>query len=328
MSSPRALVTGAAGFVGQWLCRALLREGWAVTGATLEGVSANPVLSVDEQEAVQWMQADVRRTADIRSALDESRPHAVFHLAGVSSVPGAASDPGLTCEANVVAAARLVGELRIRRRAGVLDPVVVVVGSAEQYGRHDEGELPLSEEAPQRPLNVYAASKAAQEVVALEAARSDGVRVVATRSFNHSGAGQASHFLMPALVGRALALRGAPVHGASRPTLIIGNRDTIRDFLHVADVARAYILLAERGLPGEAYNVASGIGRSVSELAERVLKALDIDDAVVASDPALMRPVEVPALTGDSAKLRAATGWVPERSIDDIIEDLIHAATH
>lgn len=328
MPPSRALVTGAAGFVGQWLCRALLHGGWDVTGATLEVVSANPAITREEHAAVRWMQADVRRTEDIRAALDAARPDAVFHLAGVSSVPGAAHDPGLTCEANVVAAARLIGELRTRRRAGVLDPVVVVVGSAEQYGRHAPGDLPLSEEAAQRPLNVYAASKAAQEVVVLEAARSDGVRVVATRSFNHSGAGQAPHFLMPALVRRALGLRGALPGGANPPALLVGNRDTVRDFLHVTDVAHAYILLAERGAPAQAYNVASGVGHSVGGLAERVLRALDLEDAVVATDPTLTRPVEVPALTGDSAKLRAATGWAPERSMDAIIDDLIHAATH
>ena len=328
MAPSRALVTGAAGFVGQWLCGALLDAGWEVTGATLEGAPARPLPGRERHAAVRWLQADVRRAEDIRAALDVARPDAIFHLAGVSSVPGAAWDPGLTCEVNVVAAARLLGEVRSRRRAGTLDPVLVVVGSAEQYGRHEGHELPLGEDAAQRPLNVYAASKAAQEVVALEAARSEGLRVVVTRSFNHSGAGQAPHFLMPALVQRALGLRDSPPEPGRRPTLIIGNRETVRDFLHVADVARAYIHLAERGVAGEAYNVASGVGHSVGALAERVLSALGLAGAEVTSDPALVRPVEVPALTGDSAKLRAATGWRPERSIDDIIDDLIHAATH
>lgn len=320
----RALVTGAAGFVGQWLCRALLADGWQVTGATLEASPHNPLLTPEEQRSVQWVMADVRRAADIRAALDAAQaPDVIFHLAGVSFVPGAASDPGLTCEANVVAAARLLGEVRIRRRAGVLDPVVLVVGSAEQYGRHDAADLPLTESAEQRPLTVYAASKAAQEVFALEAYRSEGVRVVATRSFNHSGAGQAQHFLLPALVRRALALRGAPGGGQ----LVIGNRDTVRDFLHVRDVVRAYILLAERGAPGEAYNVSSGVGRRVEDLARETLSALGVR-AELTTDPTLARKVEVPALVGDSTKLRQATGWAPALEISDIIQDLIHAATH
>ena len=322
----RALVTGAGGFVGQWLCRALLAEGWTVCGASLEPTPPQSILDRGERASLAWVPTDVRRTADLAAALDAARPDAVFHLAGVSSVPGAASDPGTTCEVNVVAAARLLGEIRARRRAGTLDPTVIVVGSAEQYGSHDAAELPLGEQAAQRPLNVYAASKAAQEVVALEAFRSEGARVVVTRSFNHSGAGQAGHFLLPSLVRRALALRGAAAPGGRRD-LAIGNRATVRDFLHVTDVARAYISLARGGTPGEAYNVSSGTGWRVDALAERVLAAAGVD-APVTTDPALVRPVEVPALVGDSGKLRRATGWAPAKGLDDIIDDLIHAATH
>ncbi|HET7450587.1 MAG TPA: GDP-mannose 4,6-dehydratase [Gaiellaceae bacterium] len=324
----RALVTGAGGFVGQWLCRDLLRRGWVVTGATLDGApdAARSILSAEERGAVRWTTADVSRAEGVRAALDSAdRPDAVFHLAGVSFVPGAGSDPGLTCETNVVAAARLLGEVRVRRRAGALDPVVLVVGSAEQYGRHDAAELPLGETAEQRPLTVYAASKAAQEVFAMEAFRSEGVRVVATRSFNHSGAGQAPHFLMPALVRRALALRAAAARGDAGG-LLIGNRDTVRDFLHVRDVVRAYILLVERGLPGEAYNVSSGVGHRVDALAAQALAALGVS-AELTTDPALARPVEVPALVGDSTKLRRATGWAPAFDTSEIIHDLIHAAT-
>lgn len=324
----RALVTGAAGFVGQWLCRALLADGWEVAGAGPDASPEHPILAPEEWRAMRWLPMDVRRSGDVAAALDAAPPDAVFHLAGVSSVPGAAADPGGTCEVNVGGVARLLGELRARRRAGTMDPVVLVVGSAEQYGRHEAADMPLGEEAAQRPLNVYAASKAAQEVMALEAFRGDGVRVVATRSFNHSGAGQATRFLMPALVRRALALRGGgPGPSGGRPALVIGNRDTVRDFLHVSDVARAYILLAAHGTPGEVYNVASGTGRRVDDLAARVLHAAGVD-ADVTTDPALTRAVEVPALVGDGAKLRHATGWAPAKTLDDIIEDLIHAATH
>jgi len=271
------------------------------------------------------VRGDVRDPAHLAAALDAARPDAIFHLAGVTYVPDAASDPGLAMEVNAVAAARLLALVRERRRAGTLDPIVLVTGSAEQYGRHDAGDLPLTERAEQRPLTVYAASKAAQEVFALEAFRSEGVRVVATRSFNHSGAGQAQHFLLPALVRRVLALRGAPGVGVGQ--LLIGNRDTVRDFLHVRDVVRAYILLAARGAPGEAYNVSSGVGRRVEELAVEALAALGVR-AELTTDPALARKVEVPALVGDSTKLRAATGWAPALGTSDIIHDLIHAATH
>jgi GDP-4-dehydro-6-deoxy-D-mannose reductase len=213
--------------------------------------------------------------------------------------------------------------VRVRRRVGVLDPAVLVVGSAEQYGRHDRAELPLAEDAEQRPLTVYAATKAAQEVLALEAFRSEGVRVIPVRSFNHSGIGQAPSFLLPSLVARAMALRGSTDRNAR---LTIGNGGSIRDFLHVEDVVAAYIALVARGRAGEVYNVASGVGVSVKELAVQVLSATGVK-APIAPDATLVRTVDVPALIGDSTRLRDATGWEPARTVRDIIDDLVRVAT-
>ena len=320
----RALVTGAAGFAGRWLLDALVTSGWEVTAAALRlpGERAEPTLgsAPTPARAVRWVLGDVRDAAHLAEALDAARPDAVFHLAGVTFVPAAGDDPGLATEVNVVAAARLLGLVRARRAAGTLDPVVLITGSAEQYGRHEAAELPLHEEAAQRPHTVYAATKTAQEALALQAWRTDGVRVVCTRSFNHSGPGQHPRFLLPALATRAAALRGTDAPGP----LVVGNQSTARDFLHVSDVVAAYIALVERGTPGEAYNVASGEGHSVGTLARRVLARVGLD-VPVESDPALVRPADVPALVGDAAKLRAATGWAPRHTFDDLLDDLLAA---
>lgn len=316
-----ALVTGAGGFVGGWLLRALAEAGWEVTATAPGGKPEGAAADAPDAHDVRWLAGDVRDLDHLRDALDAARPDAVFHLAGVSFVPAAAADPGYAAEVNVVAAARLLGLVAERRRAGTLDPAVLVVGSGEQYGRHDEADLPLVERCEQRPHNLYAATKVAQEAFALQTWRSTGVRVLAARSFNHSGPGQDFRFLLPGLVGRALKLRDA----SPGSPLVMGNQTTVRDFSHVADVVAAYIALAERGRPGEVYNVASGVGHSVGDLARRVLARCGVD-APVESDPALVRPAEVPALVGSAAKLAADTGWAPGRTLDDLIDDLIAAA--
>ncbi len=310
-----ALVTGAAGFVGGRLVRALASAGWRVTAAaqTRGGAELDAAVTA-------WAIGDVRDIEHLRASLDAAQPDAIFHLAGVSFVPAATADPGYAAEVNAIAAARLVSLVGERRAAGTLDPVVVVVGSGEQYGRHDEVELPLTEDAEQRPHTVYAATKVAQEALAMQAWRGSGVRVVGTRSFNHSGPGQDRRFLLPGIVGRTRALRDAPTGSA----LIMGNQTPVRDFLHVDDVVAAYIALAERGRPGEAYNVASGMGHSVGDLARRVLARCGIA-TTVESDPALVRPAEVPALVGSAAKLSADTGWAPLRTLDDLLDDMIAA---
>lgn len=316
--SVRALVTGGGGFVGQWLARALLARGDAVWLAGLEPPQPGGVLTDEERAAARWLSVDVRRADDVARALDDARPDLVFHLAGLSYVPDAQDAPARAWDVNVLGAVRLLAAITARKRAGAIDPTVLVVGTAMQYGKHADADLPLTESAEQRPVTVYGASKAAQEVAALQAWRSDGIRVVCTRSFNHSGPGHAAEFLLPALVRRALDIR----QGTER-TLRLG-ADAVRDYLHVKDVIDAYLLLAERGVPGEAYNVASGEGVSARQLASDVLLRVGAA-ADISTDPALLRSADVPVLVGSYAKLHAATGWTPRRTRAEIIDDLVRS---
>jgi GDP-4-dehydro-6-deoxy-D-mannose reductase len=318
--STHALVTGGNGFVAQWAIRAMVERGWTVTAASHGDPNAATVLSPDQVAAVRWQTMDITRQAEVAAVVDHARADVVLHLAAVSHVPDAARNPGYAYEVNAVGTVRLLAELRRHRAAGTSDPRVLVIGSAEQYGRHEINDMPLHEGAQQRPLTLYAASKLAQEVAALQAFRSDGVRIVCTRSFNHSGQGHGAHFLLPALVARAVKL---PERGG---VLQIGNGDTVRDFLHVEDVVNAYLALLDRGAAGEAYNVCSGEGVSVRSLAQRVLQRAG-RTAEITTDPSLSRPVDVPVQVGNNSKLRRATGWTPRRTRDDIIDDLIHAAT-
>src|SRR5918992_3773668 len=153
----RALVTGAAGFVGQYLCRELLERGWDVAGTRLEA-TAPASQPNDPLGSVRWHVADLRRVEDLERLLDAERPDAIFHLAAIAFVPTAQADPGSALEVNVIAAARLLAVVKTRRAAGALDPVVLVIGSGEQYGRHDASDMPLREDAEQRPHSIYAAS--------------------------------------------------------------------------------------------------------------------------------------------------------------------------
>jgi len=307
----RVLVTGAAGFVGRWLMPALATEGAELHGVALD---APPPIApgVPPQPPVRWTFGDLREDGVGRRAMES-----------VSHLPTAAADPALAWDVNVTATARLLHHLGQQRERVGTAPVVLVVGSAEQYGRDDSHVMPLVESAVQAPRTVYAATKAAQEVLALQTWRSEALPIVVARSFNHSGAGQPPRFLLPALVHRARQLIDAPA-GTPMP---VGNRSPVRDFLHVSDVVAAYISLCQRGTPGEAYNVASGTGWSVQQILDTVM-ARTGSRAVPTEDPALVRPVDVPVLIGDSRKLQHATGWRAQRSLDDIIEDLLlHAAT-
>ena len=315
----RVLLTGGSGFVGQWLAKAMLARGDEVNLAGLGDPARSGVLTPDERARIRWIPLDVRDEAAIDVTVDRSQPELVVHLAAVSFPPDADRAPATTFDINVLGTVRLLSTIVRRRAAGALDPVVLIVGSAVQYGRHDSSAMPLDETAEQRPLNTYAASKAAQEVAALQVHRATGLRVICTRSFNHSGAGQDPEYLLPSLVARANRI----ARGEER-VLMLGN-DVVRDYLHVSDVVRAYLLLGSHGTAGAVYNVASGHPVSVRELAADVLLRTNVR-AEISTDPSLARSTDIPVLVGSPRRLMRDTGWTPLKTHGDIIDDLIHSA--
>ncbi len=317
----RALLTGGGGFVGQWLARSLLERGDAVDLASIGTPFNGPnVLTAGERRCVRWLTVDMLDADAIDRAVETSAPDAIVHLAGISFPPDADRSPEATYAVNVLGVVRLLASVRRRFSAGTLDPVVLVIGSATQYGRHDASAMPLDERAEQRPSTTYAASKSAQEMAALQVFRADGVRVICTRSFNHSGVGHGAEYLLPSLVARVRRISRGEAGALS-----LGN-DVVRDYLHVTDVARAYLDLLARGTPGEAYNVSSGRGVSVKELAADVLLRAGVR-ADISMSPALARSGDIPILVGSPAKLARDTGWTPLKTHTDIIDDLLNAAT-
>ncbi len=315
-----ALVTGAAGFVGQWLTRSLLEKGEKVFGLTMTGEPVPGVLTTEEIDSITWLWGDLRNAEEVDAAVETARPDAVYHLAAMSHIPDAAADPAAAFDINTLGAVRLLNAVARHSPKGANRTRTLVVGSGEQYGVHPAKAYPLFEDAAQHPITVYAASKAAQEIVALTAARGQQMEVIATRSFTHSGPGQDGRFLLPSLLKRAAQLRES---GASE--LPLGNMTPVRDFLHVADVVSAYIILCEGADSGQVFNVCSGEGRTVKQIAEAVLKIGGVQ-AVPKTDPALVRPVDLPMLVGDNSKLRA-TGWEPAFTFDDMITDLWNHAS-
>src|SRR4051812_1972142 len=181
----RALITGGAGFVGQHLARALVRRGDTVVSVGLHAEPAHWLLSDGERGAVEWLTADFRDGEQVDRAVGRARPDAIFHLAGISFPPDADRAPDVAYDVNMLGAVRLL--TAVRRHCAASGPVIVMVGSAVQYGRHDDADMPLDEQAELRPATVYAASKAAQEVVARQAFRQHDQRVICVRAFNHSG---------------------------------------------------------------------------------------------------------------------------------------------
>jgi GDP-4-dehydro-6-deoxy-D-mannose reductase len=243
---------------------------------------------------------------------------AVVHLAAVASGADARRDPGVAWEINAAGTARLCEAFS---GSGAAGPLFLLASTAEVYGS-GEGARPRVESDPLVPCSPYAASKLGAEIAAAEVGRRTGLRVIVTRAFPHTGAGQDGRFVVPAFVQRI-----GDAQRAGRRDVPVGNLEPVRDFLHVDDVVEAYVALIERGTPGACYNVASGSGVSVREIFERI-RALLQADVRATVDPALMRAADIFHLVGDATRLRNDTGWRPRRTLDEALDEVARAQAH
>lgn len=310
------LVTGADGFVGRWVLRALLAAGHEVVGAVRPGAPRDDGLMEAERHAVRWVPLELGDLASVRQAAGLACD-AVIHLAAVASGGDALADPGVAWAVNAAGTARLLGELGRLRGLGEADPLVLVVSTAEVYGAG--ATRPIVETDAVAPRSPYAASKRGAELAALETRERTGLRVVVARAFPHTGPGQDERFVAPAFARR---LRGARL--ARARVVKVGNLEPTRDFLDVRDVAAAYVAIIARGAAGEVYNVASGTGVTLRELFERLAAMVGVA-AIPEPDPEFMRPADIPYLVGDAGKLRAATGWTPTYPLEQTLRDLVNA---
>ena len=296
-SPMKALITGAGGFVGPHLARELRTAGAEVTGLDLR-------TGPDLLDADGW-----RRT------IENHRPDVIYHLAGWSDVGGSWLAPFDTFRVNAL------GSLSVVEAAVVAKTErVVVISSADVYGPVPIAHQPITEQHPQAPHSPYGVSKQAMEALVLRAHRAHELGAVIVRPFNHIGPGQSTRFVAPAFASQIAA-----AEQAGGGEILHGDLSARRDMTDVRDVVRAYRLLAERGDPGEVYNVCRGTAIAMADLLEGLIGLARVP-VTTAVDPARLRPVELPVLEGSNAKLAAATGWSPEIPLDQTLADILDDA--
>ncbi|MBI4352510.1 MAG: GDP-mannose 4,6-dehydratase [Candidatus Omnitrophica bacterium] len=311
----RVLVTGLTGFVGSHLADFLLAQGGVELYGTERIFSNDETLAKIRRRARLYV-CDVCDAEQVKSLVEEVLPDRIFHLAAQTFVPVAWQKPQETLTTNVAGALNL---FEVVRRLG-LQPTIVIVGSSEQYGAVLPSEIPITEDVPFRPLNPYGVSKAAQDLLGYQYHRSFGLKIIRIRGFSHTGPRQKEGFAASNFA-RQIALIEAD---RQEPVIYVGNLDTVRDFTDVRDMVRAYWLAGEKGMPGEVYNVCSGVGRTIQEIMDIYLKHSRVKFKVE-KDPERVRSSDIPIVIGDSTKFRRQTGWQPaipfERTLLDLLND-------
>jgi len=302
-------VLGGTGFVGRHLVTASLAAGIATVATRYREASVLPETGLLALETV-----DVRDRRAVRAFLRRWEPRWVVVLAAQSSVAAAEADKQLAFDVNVRGAWNVFVAARSQRRL----EKIVWVGSGEAYGVMPEEVAALDENQPLEPVTAYGASKAAADWLAMQQARVHGTPIVRARLFPCTGPGQSARFVCSDFA-RQIAMaerRGRPVE------IVGGNLHVVRDYTDVRDVAVALLALLQSGRVGEAYNVCSGVGRTILEVAHSLLGVAGLK-GTVRSDARKQRTVDIPRLIGSPKKITAATGWQPRRTFEQTLRDLL-----
>jgi GDP-4-dehydro-6-deoxy-D-mannose reductase len=305
----RYFITGAAGFVaGHFIEHIRSTEPGAIILGTDRYAADLP--GINDFYALELMDY-----AGVERLIVDFKPTALIHFASFSSVAESWTNPPASFLNNTNIFLNIVEAIRKNHLACR----VLSIGSSEQYGDVAPTDVPLSEDHPMNPVSPYAVARVAQENLSRIYARSLGLDIVITRSFNHIGPGQRPVFVIPSIIKQFLEDVPGPV------SLSVGDVSIVRDFLDVRDVVKAYDLLLKRGISGVPYNVCSGTGISIGQLIEMISKATAKEYTIVI-DPAKIRPSDNRIIIGDNSRLREATGWSPsiplEKSIADIIANM------
>lgn len=313
----RYFITGIGGFAGTHLATRLLADGHDVRGSVRERRSypalhalaaRHPGFDPDGLACLDVADADA-----VGRAIAETRPDGVFHLAGIAFVPRAASDPARALTVNALGTRNVMAA--VHREASATR--VVIVGSADVYGAAADGGMPIEETCALRPISTYGLSKAAADMAAFQEWWESGLAVIRARAFNHTGPGQSADFVCSDFARQLVRME----RGHAEPRLRVGNLESARDFSDVRDIVGGYVVLMERGIPGEVYNLCSGEAVTIRTIVEHLREEMRVPFEVV-EEGTRVRRREIRRVVGSPTRARAL-GWVPTIPLRRTLHELL-----
>jgi UDP-glucose 4-epimerase len=307
------LVTGGAGYIGSVICDQLLAEGHSVV--VIDNLSKGHRDALSEE--VTLVEADLLDAPAVSNVLSHHHVDAVVHMAASSLVGESMSQPSKYYRNNLWAT---LGLLEAMAYSGISH--LVFSSTAAVYGNPEK--QPIEEDDPTAPTNPYGETKLAVERALHWHSLAHGLRYVALRYFNASGATETrgerhspETHLIPLVLDAAEKGSSVALFGNDYPTQ---DGTCVRDYIHVSDLSRAHVMALNSlaaGGPSATFNLGCGQGYSVKEVvdaAERVTgRSIKVElQPRRAGDPAV--------LVASSVRIREALGWTPKYELlDDIV---------
>jgi len=309
------LITGITGFVGSHMADYILENH---PGSSLHGIRRWHHSRRDHvrhfEDKVRWWDCDLLDPVQTNETICAVNPDVIFHFAAESFVSPSWGHPHVYMNGNYHVTVNVLEALARNK----IDALMHIPGSGEEYGEILPEELPINESTILRPVNPYAVTKIAQDLIAYVYFRSFGVRVIRTRAFNHEGPRRDHVFGIPWYAYQIAKLE----KGLQPPHLRVGHLEDRRNFTHVRDMVEAYWLAVEKCTPGELYLIGNEDPASVFSFREALdwlIRMSSTDKITYEIVPEFVRPTAVPRLIGDISKFQCATGWKPRIGFEEIL---------
>ena len=310
----KALITGITGFAGSYLADFLLKnKDYEIWGTYLNEESIKNVSEIKDK--LNLLKADLLDKEKISEIISKAKPDFIFHLAAMASAKDSFDKPSKVFFNNVNSQLNL---LEAVRNQSLTETKILIISSAEVYGLVSAKNLPIDENAPFNPTNPYAVSKLAQDFLGLQYFLAHKLKIIRVRPFNHIGPKQSPNFVVATFAKKIAEIEKNP----SGKAIKVGNLNSKRDFTDVKDMVKAYSLAIDLGVPGEVYNLGSGISYSISDILEKLIK-ISGKDIKIEIDKSLFRPIDNPETVSNSKKFGDLTGWKPETPIEKTLKDTL-----
>jgi GDP-4-dehydro-6-deoxy-D-mannose reductase len=271
------------------------------------------------EDKIRWVDCDMMDAKAVTKAIQKVKPDVIFHMASQSFVSPSWDHPSLYMDANY---GMTVNLFEACLESGI-NPRIHIPGSGEEYGEIYEDELPITLATELRPVNPYAVSKVAQDMIAYVYFRSYGLKVIRTRAFNHEGPRRDRVFGIPWYCYQIAKIE----HRLQKPVIKVGHVDDLRNFTHVKDMVKAYWLAVEKCKPGELYLIGSEADSHVHtfrECVEMLIKMSKVKNIKYKIDPQYVRPTQVPRLICDTSAFVKTTGWKPRIDFETILVETLN----
>ena len=315
------LITGITGFAGPNLAKLLLKNGHEVHGIvrTANGREQDllDILTPKELSNIKFHYLDLKHYYSVHTLFTSTQFDGVFHLAAQSHPPTSFLDPILTYEENVIATMNLITVLQGSKTR------FMFCSTSEVYGDTCKDVGLLSIDTPLKPSNPYGASKAAMDLYIQERATNGFLDGFVTRAFSHTGPRRGKIFSISSDAYQIAAME----LGIQEPVLKVGNLQTERVVIDVRDCVNAYyLLMLNPNSKGKVFNVCGNEVNKMQYYTDLLIKhsTFNYNDVKQEIYPPYYRPIDIQVQIGDSKELVELTGWKPEISIDQTMEDLLN----